>query len=145
MRLGVKWAVGLLGVLGILACGAYRWPVGSAKVGAEIDQTISPRVGLHWRGPARATLSLLPWPTLRVVDLKLVGADDRSVLSAASALFPLSPQQLLRGRFVPLGATLRGPTAFIDLDATPLAAAEANAMSRPCGRRAVRSLVACAS
>ncbi|MFZ1962530.1 MAG: AsmA-like C-terminal region-containing protein [Roseiarcus sp.] len=125
MRFGVKWAVGLLCALAVLACGAYRWPVDSAKAGAEIDAAISPRFGLHWRGPARATLALLPWPTLRVRGVELVAADDRSVLSASSALFSLSLQGLLGGRFVPTGATLRGPAAFIDLDAAPLAAAAA--------------------
>jgi AsmA protein len=129
MRHGVKWAVGLLCALGVLACGAYRWPVRSAKVEAEINSAISPRLGLHWRGPARATLALLPWPTLRVRGVELVGADDRSVLSAPSALFSLSLAGLLGGRFVPIGATLRGPTTFIDLDAAPVAAAEARLSS----------------
>jgi AsmA protein len=129
MRHGVRWAVGLLCALGVLAGGAYHWPVGSAKVGAEINQAMSPRVGLHWRGPARATLALLPWPTLRVVGLELVDARDQSVLSAPVARFPLSLTGLLRGRFVPLGATLRRPTAFIDLDATPVAAAKEHALS----------------
>ena len=125
MRLGVKWAVGLLFALAVVAGGAYRWPVDSAKASAEIDAAISPRFGLHWRGPARATLALLPWPTLRVRGVELVAADGRNALSASSALFSLSLQGLLGGRFVPTGATLRGPTAFIDLDAAPLAAAAA--------------------
>ncbi|MGO9770471.1 MAG: AsmA-like C-terminal region-containing protein [Roseiarcus sp.] len=129
MRHGVKWTVGLLGALCLLAGGAYHWPVGSAKVGAEINSAISPRLGLHWRGPARATLALLPWPTLRVVGVELVGADDRSVLSAPAAQFPLSLAGLLGGRFVPLGATLGSPTAFIDLDAARAAAAEWRASS----------------
>ena len=129
MRLGVKWAIGLLCVLGVLACGAYHWPVRSAKVGAEINQATPARLGLHWRGPARATLAMLPWPTLRVVGLELVDAGDRSVLSAPVARFPLSLAGLLRGRFVPLGASLRSPTAFIDLDATPVAAAKQRALS----------------
>ena len=129
MRLGSKWAVGLLCALAVLACGAYRWPVESAKAGAEINSAISPRFGLHWRGPARATLALLPWPTLRVRGVELVGPNDTRALSAPSALFSLSLGGLLGGRFVPIGATLRDPTAFIDLDAAPLAAAEARFLS----------------
>lgn len=129
MRHGVKWAIGLLCILGVSACGAHHWPVRSAKVGAEINQATPPSLGLHWRGPARATLAMLPWPTLRVVGLELVDAGDRSVLSAPVARFPLSLAGLLRGRFVPLGATLRNPTAFIDLDATPVAAAKRRALS----------------
>jgi AsmA protein len=129
MRHGVKWAVGLLGALAVFACGVYRWPVGSAKAGVEINSAISPRLGVHWRGRARATLELLPWPTLRVRDVELVGADDRTVLSAPNALFSLSLQGLLGGRFVPIGATLRGPTVFVDLDAAPLVAVEARFLS----------------
>jgi hypothetical protein len=122
MRHRVRWAVGLLGALALLIGGAIHWPVRSANVGAEINRAISPRLGLRWRGPARATLALLPWPTLRVVGVELVGANDRSVLSAPAASFPLSLAGLLRGRFIPLGATLRSPTAFIDLDAAPITA-----------------------
>ncbi len=129
MRHGVKWAVGLLAALLLLVGGAAHWPIRSAKVGAEINRAISPRLGLAWRGPARSTLTLLPWPTLSVVGLELVGADDRSVLSAPSASFPLSLAGLLRGRYVPLGATLRNPTALIDLDAAPVAVAERRILS----------------
>ena len=109
MRQGVKWAVGLLCALGVLACGGYPWPVGSVKVGAEIDRAIPPPLGLHWRGPASATLALLPWPTLRVRGVDLVDAGDRNVLSAPAAQFPLSLKGLLGGRFVPVGATLQRP------------------------------------
>ena len=130
MRHGLKWAIGLLCVLAVLICGAYRWPIGSAKVSAELNQAISPRVGMHWRGPARATLALLPWPTLRVVGVELVGADGKSLLNAPDAQFPLSLAGLLRGRFIPVSATMRSPTAFIDLDAAPVAAAEERALSR---------------
>jgi AsmA protein len=131
MRHGVKWALGLLCVLGFLAGGAHQWPVGSTEVGSEINEAMPPRFGLHSRGPTRATLALLPWPTLRLVDLELVDARGQSVLSAPAARLPLSLTGLLRGRFVPLGATLRNPTAFIDLDATPVAAAKEHAVSEP--------------
>ncbi len=129
MRHGVKWAVGLVCALGLLACGVYQWPVSSANVGAEINGAISPRVGLRLRRPARASLALLPWPTLRVVGLELVDARDRSVLSAPTARFPLSLAALLGGRVAPVGATLFSPTAFIDLDQTPVAAAEPRTLS----------------
>ena len=122
MRLGAKWAIALLCILGALAAAAYRWPVRSATVEAEVNQTISPRLGLHLRRPANVTFALMPWPTLRVVGVELVDAEDRSVLSAPVAHFPLSVAGLFRGRLVPLGATLRSPTAFIDLDAAPAVA-----------------------
>jgi AsmA protein len=112
-----------------LICGAYRWPIRSAKIGAELSQAISPSIGLHWRGPSKATLALLPWPTLRVIDAELAGADGKSLLSAPIAQFSLSPTELLRGRFVPVGATLRNPTAFVDFDAAPVIAAEEGALS----------------
>ncbi len=127
MRQGVKWAVGLLCAFGVLVCGAYRWPVGSVKVAAEISRAIPPRSGLHWRGPAHTTLALLPWPTLRVVGIELLDAKDRIVLSAPDARLPISIVGMLRGHFVPVGATLHNPTALIDLDARPLLTAQERA------------------
>lgn len=129
MRLGAKWAIALICIVGALATAVYRWPLNSAAVEADVNLTISPRLGLHIRRPANSTFALLPWPTLRVIGLELVDGEDRSVLSAPGASFPLAVTDLLRGKFAPLGATLRNPTAVIDLDAAP-AAAEARALSR---------------
>ena len=129
MRLGAKWAIALICIVGALAAAVYRWPLNSAVVQADVNLTISPRLGLHLRRPANSTFALLPWPTLRVVGLELVDSEDHSVLSAPRANFPLALTDLLRGKFVPLGATLGNPTAVIDLDAAP-AAAEARALSR---------------
>ena len=122
MRRSVKWTIAAAAVAAILA-GVYRWPMASARVGAELDRA-TPPIGLHWRGPARATFALLPWPTLRVVGVDLVAADGRNVLTASEARFPLSIFALMRGRFLPVGATLDNPTALVDLDAAPALAEE---------------------
>ena len=122
MRRSVKWTIAAAAILALLA-GVCRWPMASAHVGVELNRA-TPPIGLHWRGPARVTFTLLPWPTLRVIGVDLLGAGGRSVLTAPEARFPLSIFALLRGRFVPLGATLESPTALVDLDAAPALAAE---------------------
>lgn len=127
MRLGAKWAIGLLCAFVVLWGAVYRWPIRSARVNAEMNQTLSPGLGLHWRGPARSTFALLPWPTLRVVGMDLVDSEQRNVLSAPAASFPLSLSALWRGRLVPTGAVLRNPTVLFDLDAAPAAVAEQRA------------------
>jgi AsmA protein len=122
MRRSVKWKIAAAAVAAMLA-GVYRWPMASVRVAAELNRA-TPPIGLHWRGPARVTFVLLPWPTLRVVGVDLVAADGRNVLTASEARFPLSIFALMRGRFLPVGATLDNPTALVDLDAAPALAEE---------------------
>jgi len=122
MRRSVKWTIAAAAVAAMLA-GVYRWPMASGRVGAELNRAMPP-IGLHWRGPARVTFALLPWPTLRVVGVDLVGADGHSVLTAPEARFPLSIFALMSSRLLPVGATLDSPTALLDLDAGPALAEE---------------------
>ena len=129
MRRSVKWTIAVAAIAAMLA-GVYRWPMASARVGAELNRA-TPPIGLHWRGPARVTFALLPWPTLRVIGVDLVAADGHSVLTASEARFPLSIIALMRGHFLPVGATLDNPTALVDLDAAP-ALAEERAVADDC-------------
>ena len=122
MRRSVKWTIAAAAIAAMLA-GVYRWPMASARVGAELNRA-TPPIGLHWRGPARVTFALLPWPTLRVIGVDLVAADGHNVMTASEAQFPLSILALLRGRLMPVGATLDSPTALVDLDAAPALAEE---------------------
>jgi len=122
MRRSVKWTIAAVAVAALFA-GVYRWPMASARVGAELDRAMPP-IGLHWRGPARVTFALLPWPTLRVIGVDLVATDGRNVLTASEARFPLSIFALMGGHFLPVGATLESPTALVDLDAAPALAEE---------------------
>ena len=122
MRRSVKWTIAAAAIAAMLA-GVYRWPMASARVGAELNRA-TPPIGLHWRGPARVTFALLPWPTLRVIGVDLVATDGHNVLTASEAQFPLSIFALLGGRFLPVGATLDNPTALVDLDAAPALAEE---------------------
>jgi AsmA protein len=122
MRRSVKWTIAAAAVAAMLA-GVYRWPIASARVGGELNRAMPP-IGLHWRGPARVTFALLPWPTLRVIGVDLVAADGHNVLSASEARFPLSIVALMRGHLLPAGATLNNPTALVDLDAAPALAEE---------------------
>jgi AsmA protein len=122
MRRSVKWTIAAAAVAAMLA-GVYRWPIASARVGGELNRAMPP-IGLHWRGPARVTLALLPWPTLRVIGVDLAAADGHNVLTASEARFPLSIFALMGGHFLPVGATLDNPTALVDLDAAPALAEE---------------------
>ncbi len=134
MRRSVKLTIAVAAALALVA-GFYRWPIASARVGAEFNRAMPP-IGLHWRGPERVTLTLLPWPTLRVVGVDLLEADGRSLLTAPTARFPLSLVGLLRGGFVPTGAILESPTALLDLDAAP-ALAEERAVADDSGEASV--------
>jgi AsmA protein len=122
MRRSVKWTIAAVAIAALFA-GVYRWPMASARVGAELNRA-TPPIGLHWRGPARVTFALLPWPTLRVIGVDLVATDGRNVLTASEARFPLSIFALIGGHFLPVGATLDNPTALVDLDAAPALAEE---------------------
>jgi len=122
MRRSVKWTIGALAIAALFA-GVYRWPMASARVGAELNRA-TPPIGLRWHGPARVTFALLPWPTLRVTGVDLGTIDGHDVLTASEARFPLSIFALMGGHFLPVGATLDNPTALVDLDAAPALAEE---------------------
>lgn len=117
MRLARKGLFGGLGVLVVLAAGLYSWPIGGERVKAALDAAIGPAAGLHWRPSARAFFTLLPWPTLRIVDAELVDANGRTVLDSPNARIRLWPARLLVGKFAPMSARLTTPTVLIDLDA----------------------------
>ena len=123
MRRSVKWAIAAAAAAAATTAGFYRWPIASSRVGVEFNRAM-PAIGLHWRRPARASLTLLPWPSLSVVGVDLVAADGRSLLTAPTARFSLSLAALARGHFTPDGVTLESPTALIDLDAAPALAEE---------------------
>ena len=105
MRRSVKWAIAAAAAAAATTAGFYRWPIASSRVGVEFNRAM-PAIGLHWRRPARASLTLLPWPSLSVVGVDLVAADGRSLLTAPTARFSLSLAALARGHFTPDGVTL---------------------------------------
>jgi AsmA protein len=122
MRRSVKWTIAAVALAALFA-GVYRWPMASARVGVALNRAMPP-IGLHWRGPARVTFTLLPWPTLRVIGVDLLATDGHNVLTASEARFPLSIFALASGHFLPVAATLDNPTALVDLDAAPALAEE---------------------
>jgi AsmA protein len=120
MRVGGKWALSGLAALvalGVSWAGTVSWSVDSSRLAAKLNFGTAPLGGLHWGRPGRARFTLLPWPTLRIVDFELLDVKNRSVLSAPLAEIGLSPRGLLWGDFAPLSAKLLSPTALIDLDA----------------------------
>jgi AsmA protein len=125
MALRAKWALGLILVVAAAAAGFYRWPISSAFVTDEPSARLSQSLGLTLGRPARVHFSLLPTPTLHMVDVELRGRDNATVMTAPAASARLAMLPLLLGHFELVGATLRGPTILIDLDSRPFASTSA--------------------
>ena len=123
MRRAVAWGCAIAVILALTACGFARWPLSAAKVGDSLNAAfgVSPR--LHWSAPQAATFSVLPWPSLRIVDARLDDAGGVNLLTAPTARLDLSLVELVRGRFIPTRAILVSPTVTLDIDRPPFAAA----------------------
>jgi len=120
-RLG--WAAVLLAALVLSAAGFYRWPLSSAFIASQIGARSWP-AGIVMRGPGRASLSILPMPTLRLLDAEWDGPGGAPVVTAQRADIRLRATALIAGRIEPAAVVLRQPTAFIDLDAQAAAPAK---------------------
>jgi AsmA protein len=116
MRLAKTAALVLLGVFLAGAAALHSWPIDAERVRAALDAAIGPAAGLHWRPQQRAFFTLLPMPTLRLLDVELLDGENRSVLDTPVAEIGLSPSRLLGGGLAPISATLTRPTMLIDLD-----------------------------
>ena len=103
----------------IAAAGAYRWPISSAMVSEEFGRQLANAVGLELRGPARAYLTLLPLPTIQLVDIELCDGNGAAVISVPHARAHVALGPLLTGRLRLSGASLRRPTVLVDLDKSP--------------------------
>jgi AsmA protein len=121
MRTRIKWAAVLCFALLALPAGFYRWPLSSAVVVEDTSARLSRSLGLELRRPARVRLSLLPTPTLHMVDVEVRGQDNTTILTAPSASVHLALAPLLRGKFEFAGARLHRPTILVDLDSHPFA------------------------
>jgi AsmA protein len=121
MRYRLKWAALLIVAVTLAGAGAYRWPISSAYVAAELGRQLTNVIGLELRGPARAYLTILPRPTLQIIDIELGGKDSGPVIAAPIAKVRLALAPLLIGRLQFSGAILRRPTVLIDLDRAPFA------------------------
>jgi AsmA protein len=117
----LKWAALLVAVFALTIAGAYRWPISSAYVASEFGRQLTHSVGLELRGPARAYLSILPLPSIQIVDLELRGKNGVPVISAPNAKAQLAIAPLFLGRLKFSTAKLRRPTVLIDLDHAPFA------------------------
>ncbi len=123
MRRAVAWGCAAALILALAACGFVRWPLPAAKVGDSLNAAFGASPRLHWSAPQAATFSVLPWPSLRVVDARLNDAYGVNLLSAPTARLDLSLVELMRGRFVPARAILVSPTVTLDIDRPPFAGA----------------------
>lgn len=124
MRVGGRWAwvVGLVVVAAAVAvsAGRYTWPIDPGLVAAELNTATAPHTGMRWSRPAKAMMSLLPWPTLHLSRVELRTALGATVLTAPRLAIGLRPVELLQGRLSPTTATLTNPTIVLDLDAAGL-------------------------
>ena len=123
MRRAVAWGCALASILALAACGFARWPVAAAKVGDSLNAAFGASPRLHWSAPQAATFSVLPWPSVRIVDARLDDIGGVNLLSAPTARLDLSLIELARGRFIPIRAILVSPTVTLDIDRPPFAAA----------------------
>jgi AsmA protein len=121
MRRPVAWGIALALIVALTACGFVRWPLSAAKVGDSLNAAFGASPRLHWRAPQTASLSVLPWPSVRIDDARLDDAYGVNLLSSPAARLNLSLIDLLRGRFIPTGVVLVSPTVTIDVDRPPFA------------------------
>jgi AsmA protein len=123
MRRPVAWGIALALIVALTACGFLRWPLSATKVGDSLNAAFGASPRLHWRAPRTASFSVLPWPSVRIESARLDDAYGVNLLSSPSARLNLSLIALLRGRFIPTGVVLVGPTVTIDVDRPPFAGA----------------------
>jgi AsmA protein len=123
MRRAVAWGLALALFVALAACGFVRWPLSAAKVGDSLNAAFGASPRLHWSAPETASFSALPWPSVQIAEARLDDAYGVNLLSAPEARLNLSLIDLLRGRFIPTGAILVGPTVTIDVDRPPFAGA----------------------
>jgi AsmA protein len=98
------------------------------KVGDSLNAALGASPRLHWSAPRAATFSALPWPSVRIVDVRLDNSYGVNLLAAPAARLNLSLVDLLRGRFIPTGAILVSPTMRVDIDRPPFAGAAGSAV-----------------
>ncbi len=123
MRRPVAWGLALILIVALAACGFIRWPLSAARVGDSLNAAFGASPRLHWSAPETASLSVLPWPSVRIVDARLDDAYGVNLLSAPEARLNLSLIDLLRGRFIPTGVILVSPKVTVDVDRPPFAGA----------------------
>ena len=94
MRRAVAWGCAVALILALAACGFVRWPLSAAKVGDSLNAAFGASPRLHWSAPQAATFSVLPWPSVRIVDARLDDAGGVNLLSAPTARLDLSLVEL---------------------------------------------------
>ncbi len=105
--------------LAAVAAGSAGWPVDPSRVAASLNAATAAPFRLIWGKPETATFSVLPWPSLRLVEAKLDDASAVNVVSAPDAEIDLSPIELVLGRVTPTHLALFAPTIALDLDRPP--------------------------
>jgi AsmA protein len=123
LRRALAWGSVLALAVALAGFGFMRWPLSAVKVGDSLNAALGASPRLHWSAPRAATFSALPWPSVRIDNARLDDSYGVNLLSAPAARLNLSLIDLLRGRFIPTGAILVGPTVRVDIDSPPFAGA----------------------
>ena len=115
MRVNVKAAALLLGLVALLVLAAIPWPVDREHVQAELTRdSVIP--GYSWSVATRASLALLPRPTLRLTLPEMLDPEGHVALHARKAVISLAPGPLLLGRFVAASTRLIDADLSLDRD-----------------------------
>lgn len=119
MRRAAKVA-GVLALAAIVA-GSLRWPIAPADVAERLNAGLGEARPFTWGAPRAAAFSVLPWPSLRIVDARLDAGSGVNVVTAPDARIDLSLVSFALGRIVPTRVRLAAPTISLDLDQPPFA------------------------
>jgi AsmA protein len=119
--MSMRRAAILAGVLALsaIAAGSAPWPVAPAWVADRLNTAFGQARPLSWSAPQAATFSVLPWPSLQIVDARLDNVSGANLVSAPEARIDLSLIALVLGRVAPARLTLTAPTITFDLDRPP--------------------------
>ena len=110
---------GFVVALTAITAGSVRWPVSPGWVAASLNAAYGRSRLLSWGEPQAATFSVLPWPSLVIVDARLDSASGANIVSSPEARVDLSPLELVLGQIAAAHVSLDSPTITFDLDRTP--------------------------
>ena len=108
-----QWAIAAGAAIGVasgVALGVVAWPIDAGRV----QRDFAAAFGLT-QAPLRATLTLLPRPTLRLDGVKGTVAEGAVVAEAAHVEATLRIDRLLSGAFAPDNLSLQGAEIHVDL------------------------------
>jgi AsmA protein len=133
MRRPAAWAGAVVVTAAVAVFGFAPWPLSAKRVAESLNAATGGSAPVRWGAPDAAAFRALPWPSLNIVGLRLDDALGANLISAPEARLDLSPGQLVKGRFGPVGASLVTPIVTLNLDRPPWSGRETQGEGRPPG------------